>query len=212
MSIDRKSNIYHDFKFVETGEHARTYEKVCSEHRVDFKYEVGKVIAANGTCVLVDVACGNSTFGEEIADTLPDATVVTTDIYGDIERGFAREGRGDHGNYLFLQSDGDRLPFRNSSVDIVVMTMGPNVYGYGDYTDDESYITEVARILAPGGMAYLRPESSHLLWNEEQLLRIGHSPDSRMIQKRRHYDQIELRDDIESRLLDEPPRGRIARK
>jgi ubiquinone/menaquinone biosynthesis C-methylase UbiE len=90
--------------------------------------------------VVVDLACGSGPMSRELAQ--PGRTVVGVDISAAELRLASERGPGP-----WVQADGLRLPFKDSSVDVVTSSLGLVVV-----TPLTLVLEEVARVLRPGGV------------------------------------------------------------
>lgn len=135
----------------------RTYDQVADQHDFDFMGLVESKLVSQGNCSLLDIGCGNSSFGREIACAYPSAEIYTVDAYSDTDRGYTARA-SDPPNLHFVQADGSSIPFANACFDIIVTTWGPARYGSTYPREGHSYITEIGRTLKPDGTAFSRPE------------------------------------------------------
>jgi SAM-dependent methyltransferase len=90
--------------------------------------------------VVVDLACGSGAMSRELAR--PGRMVVGLDLSGPELRLAAERGSGP-----WVQADGLRLPFKDSSVDVVTSSLGLVVV-----TPLSQLLEEIARVLRPGGV------------------------------------------------------------
>lgn len=100
---------------------------------------LARAVSADTTTV-VDVACGSGPMSRELE--LPGRTVVGVDLSDSELRLAAERSAGP-----WVQGDGLRLPFRDSSVDAVTSSMGLVVVQPLDQV-----VAEVSRVLTPGGV------------------------------------------------------------
>jgi SAM-dependent methyltransferase len=98
----------------------------------------------NGATV-VDVGCSTGFITDEFRRA--GATAIGIDI--DVP-GLAAASANLDGGISFVCTDGERLPFPEGSVDIVVFN-----HIYEHVVDADGVMREIVRILAPGGLAYL---------------------------------------------------------
>ena len=109
---------------------------------------------------VLDIGTGNGTIAAELA-TQVGATgrVVGVDV---------EDVRVDREGYDFQVLDGARLPFANGSFDVVVSNHV--VEHVGDSDAQQRHLDEVARVLAPGGVAYVAvPHRWRLVENHYRL-------------------------------------------
>ncbi len=109
---------------------------------------------------VLDIGTGNGTIAAELA-TQVGATgrVVGVDV---------EDVRVDRDGYDFHVLDGARLPFANGSFDVVVSNHVVEHVGDGDA--QQRHLDEVARVLAPGGVAYVAvPHRWRLVENHYRL-------------------------------------------
>jgi demethylmenaquinone methyltransferase / 2-methoxy-6-polyprenyl-1,4-benzoquinol methylase len=89
----------------------------------------------------LDVACGTGLIGSRLVRALGSARVVGVDL----NRAMLREGRAADTSAQFVRGNATRLPFRDASFDVVTA-------GYLlKYVPLRRFLSEVARILRPGG-------------------------------------------------------------
>lgn len=178
---------YTDLPFNERDS-SRSYAAVVEEHEIDFMSLVGDRLSRFGACALLDMACGNSTFSAEIGRQHPGAQLTRVDLYTDEERGY--DASNDPPNVTFLQGDCDSaLDLPDQSFDLIVTTWGPARYDFGSTDPDLSYITEMARLLKPGGQGFSRPEGKLFAHGFDAIIRNPKYREHTM-RKARHYKRI----------------------
>ena len=93
--------------------------------------------------IVVDLGTGSGLVLESVREQVPDARLIGFDI--------RREPMqlGSHG-LTFVQADAAHLPLVGESVDVV---LSRSSFGY--WQDHETVLTEILRVLKPGGVAYL---------------------------------------------------------
>ena len=95
--------------------------------------------------LLVDVGCSAG----YIADTMASRGARTIGVDIDVE-GLARAQASFGAGVGFLCASGDRLPFPDASVDVVVFN-----HIYEHVVDPVAVVADIARVLKPGGAVYL---------------------------------------------------------
>ncbi|MFN3257246.1 MAG: class I SAM-dependent methyltransferase [Ilumatobacter sp.] len=105
--------------------------------------------------VVLDLGCGTGQLTRRLAATFASTTVLGVDLStGMLERAASASDDGDHdagdageaSGVSYAQADAQRLPLPSGSVDVVVCTES-----FHWYADQEAALTELHRVLAPGG-------------------------------------------------------------
>jgi SAM-dependent methyltransferase len=94
---------------------------------------------------VVDLGCSAGYICDALADTGATVTGVDIDVPG-LRR--ARERFGDR--VRFVRADGAGMPFRNETIDVVVLN-----HIYEHVVDADAVLAEIRRVLRPDGIAYL---------------------------------------------------------
>jgi ubiquinone/menaquinone biosynthesis C-methylase UbiE len=95
--------------------------------------------------VTLDIGCGPGYVTQEVARRFPDAKVIGLDISREMLQ-IAAEHTGNSSRIDFWQADGETLPFKDASVDLVVSTGALH-----HLRDGKQAFEEVYRVLKPGG-------------------------------------------------------------
>lgn len=114
--------------------------------RLRFLYApVARFVAREGgpRPLVVDLGTGSGLVLERIRERVPSATLIGLDIRSEPMHLGAR-------GLAFVRADAAHLPFTPGSVDVVVSRSS---FGYCD--DHERVLTEILRVLKPGGCAYI---------------------------------------------------------
>jgi demethylmenaquinone methyltransferase/2-methoxy-6-polyprenyl-1,4-benzoquinol methylase len=112
-----------------------------------------------GAGLLLDLCGGTGDLSLELARSDPDRTVICCDFSHEMltraGAKFLRRGVGDR--CLTLEADGLRLPFAEARFDAVTVA-----FGVRNFTDLDSGLREILRVLRPGGrmvvLEFSRPE------------------------------------------------------
>ncbi|MEX1106482.1 MAG: class I SAM-dependent methyltransferase [Ilumatobacteraceae bacterium] len=97
--------------------------------------------------MVVDLGCGTGQLTRRLIRRFPDATIVGADLSEGMLNAAAGRLRGvGGGNQPLVRADALQLPFAASSVDLVVCTES-----FHWYPDQASALSELARVLSPGG-------------------------------------------------------------
>jgi len=109
---------------------------------------------------LLDVGTGSGTIAAELAAAAgPDGDVVSVDV---------EDVRVERDGYVFRLVRGERLPFPDGAFDVVVSNHV--VEHVGDAAAQRRHVAELARVLAPGGVAYIAaPHRWRLVENHYRL-------------------------------------------
>jgi glycosyltransferase involved in cell wall biosynthesis len=113
---------------------------------------------------LLDIGTGSGTIAAELAAaTGPGGSVTSVDV-ADVR--VTRDG------YEFVRYDGDRLPFGDARFDVVVSNHV--IEHVGDRDAQRRHVRELARVLVPGGLAYVAvPHRWQLVENHYRLPLLG---------------------------------------
>ena len=96
---------------------------------------------------VVDLGCGTGQFTRRISSRFPDAAVIGVDFSeGMLLEAAERLGRQTTGRHALIQADAEQLPFRRSSVDVVVCSES-----FHWYHDQAATLDGLADALRPGG-------------------------------------------------------------
>jgi SAM-dependent methyltransferase len=98
---------------------------------------------------VVDIGCGTGELAVAISKRLRQARIVGIDASPSMLLWASRHETTD-GRIRFLVGDGARLPVPDVSVDVVVSTLSLH-----HWTDPAAVLTEIDRVLAPGGCALI---------------------------------------------------------
>lgn len=99
--------------------------------------------------VVLDVAAGTGEISFAVADKLKPAHIVCTDLVPEmleVAKSHHKRGRSNHTPFTFQVADGQNLPFEACSFDAVTMA-----YGLRNMPEREKALSEVLRVLKPGG-------------------------------------------------------------
>ena len=172
MSED-KSTTHFGYETVDVGEKAQrvrgVFDSVATRydimndlmslgvHRLWKHIAVDLAAVRNGQRVL-DLASGTGDLASRFAGLVgPDGLVVMSDINAAmLEQGRNRMlGEGHVGNVQFMQIDAEKIPFPENSFDCVTIA-----FGLRNVTDKDGALSEMHRVLKPGGRALVL-EFSH---------------------------------------------------
>ena len=98
-----------------------------------------------GVCLL-DVACGTGDVGFEILTKVPVKLICLDYSFNMIKLARNKAKAKQFDNILFLQGDGEKLPLKSESVDILTIS-----YGFRNLGHYENALKEFYRVLRPGG-------------------------------------------------------------
>ena len=112
-----------------------------------------------GSCVL-DIGTGSGTIASELARAAgPGGRVTSVDV---------DDVRVDREGYAFATYDGHRLPFPDATFDLAISNHV--IEHVGDATAQQNHVDEIARVLRPGGVAYVAaPNRLRLVENHYRL-------------------------------------------
>jgi SAM-dependent methyltransferase len=138
---------------------------------------------------VLDFGCGSGYGSAQIAQTA--ASVTAVDVADDAIA--YAQGQFARANLKFLAIDPERpLPFADDDFDVVL-----SFQVFEHVTDTSHYLSEVRRVLAPGGLLVLiTPDRSTRLlpfqrpWNRWHVREYGKRELARLLA--RHFDQVEL--------------------
>jgi ubiquinone/menaquinone biosynthesis C-methylase UbiE len=111
--------------------------------------------------VIADVGCGPGLLSLELARLLPDSRFILTDSAGEMVAMVQEETTGQNGRFEIIQSPAEALKLGDARVDVAICK---HLLVHVD--DPGRVLSEIARVLKPGGIALVidfDPESSRLL-------------------------------------------------
>lgn len=98
---------------------------------------------------VLDVACGTGAFVERLVSANPEQFVVGVDVSNGM-LAQARDKLGDHPKVHFVEASAEALPFDTGSFAVVV-----SASSFHYFQDPEAALTEMSRVLRPGGRLVL---------------------------------------------------------
>ena len=104
--------------------------------------------AVASTAKVLEVACGTGISTRHLSGALPQARIIATDL-NEAMVAYAKEHAAAGGNVIFDQADALALPFEDDVFDAVVCQ-----FGVMFFPDKEKGLTEMCRVLKPGGVMY----------------------------------------------------------
>ncbi len=120
---------------------------------------VDEYIEARPTARILDLACGTGDVTWMLAETLPDAEIVGSDINPDMMALAEAKRPAGNDRVRFVQADAQDLPFDDGHFDLVTC-----VYAGRGFPDWTRVASEIHRVLAPGGhvwnLDFARPPST----------------------------------------------------
>ncbi|WP_152050477.1 class I SAM-dependent methyltransferase [Tautonia marina] len=99
---------------------------------------------------VLDAGCGTGQFGEKILEALPNAQVFGMDLVAEMLQGGARRWASHQDALMPVQGDSEHLPFASGSFDVVTCANS-----FHHYPDQQRAVTEMHRVLKPGGRLML---------------------------------------------------------
>lgn len=113
---------------------------------------------------MLEVPVGTGVLSMPVYETLPDADVTCLDYSSDMmERAKRQAEKRGIGNVRFMQGDVGKLPFTDSSFDLVL-----SLNGFHAFPDKEAAYGEIFRVLKPGGIFcgcfYVKGENRRTDW------------------------------------------------
>jgi ubiquinone/menaquinone biosynthesis C-methylase UbiE len=113
---------------------------------------VARLVTGREVPVVLDLGCGPAILLPELARVLPSARLVGVDPSGPMlelaERVIAEAGPGD---YQLMEGRAEDIPLADASVDVVV-----SMKNLHEWEDAPMGMSEVARVLRPGGALYIK--------------------------------------------------------
>ncbi|MBD2498720.1 class I SAM-dependent methyltransferase [Nostoc sp. FACHB-280] len=98
---------------------------------------------------VLDLGCGTGRLLERLATKFPDLRGTGLDLSPNMLR-MARKSNRHHPRLIYVEGNAESLPFGESQFDAVF-----NTISFLHYLEPQKVLTEVARILIPGGRFYL---------------------------------------------------------
>ena len=157
----RTSEEYKKLSVSEFTKAAKNYEndkagiyKMC---RKDYP-PILKEIKRKPFKTLLDAGCGTAPMISLLSEKYPDAHFTGLDLTPEMIKQAKRKGLK---NAEFVVGDCEKMPFEDSSFDIVI-----NSQSFHHYPDPQAFFNEVSRVLKPGGMLVLRDNtgSAPIMW------------------------------------------------
>ena len=157
----RTSEEYKKLSVSEFTKAAKNYEndkagiyKMC---RKDYP-PILKEIKRKPFKTLLDAGCGTAPMISLLSEKYPDAHFTGLDLTPEMIKQAKRKGLK---NAEFAVGDCEKMPFEDSSFDIVI-----NSQSFHHYPDPQAFFNEVSRVLKPGGMLVLRDNtgSAPIMW------------------------------------------------
>lgn len=111
---------------------------------------------------VLEIGCGPGYFSQELARWVPRGSLVLFDLQEEM-LSLAKERLRGVPNVEYARGDAMRLPFPDKSFDAVLM-----VYVLGEVPEPERCISELARVLRPGGSATFVET-----WRDSDFIRFG---------------------------------------
>jgi ubiquinone/menaquinone biosynthesis C-methylase UbiE len=99
---------------------------------------------------VLDAGCGTGQFGEKILKALPNAQVFGMDLVAAMLQGGANRWASHRDTLMPVQGDSEHLPFADGSFDVVTCANS-----FHHYPDQQRAVTEMHRVLKPGGRLML---------------------------------------------------------
>jgi SAM-dependent methyltransferase len=134
----------------------RPYAVLDQPSRLLKAEKIARIVGGRQTLVgtrLLDIGCGSGHIAAALAELVgPDGTVDAVDV---------RDQRLVHEGYTFHQVEGTTLPLPDQSLDIVISNHV--IEHVGEETDQLRHLTEIRRVLRPGGRCYLAVPSKWVL-------------------------------------------------
>ena len=124
-----------------------------------------EVASINDTAVL-DFGCGTGTLTIMVKETSPGSKVTGIDIDMQILNQAIDKAREKKMDILFLNYDGKKFPFPNNSFNRVVSTL---VFHHLDTGTKQNSLTEIFRILNPGGQLHIADFGRSESWVQRTL-------------------------------------------
>lgn len=142
----------------------RSYEDVAGEHGpiIDLAATAAGYMAVKGTCKVLDVCCGNSTFLVDLEERVPGIETTGLDMYPVDQMDTFRDPRLERQRHIV--ADANNIPLEDRGFDLIVSTWGISEYSRtGGFVNlPRTYIGEIGRLLLPGGTASIVPEKFNL--------------------------------------------------
>lgn len=157
----RTSEEYKKLSVSEFTKAAKNYEndkagiyKMC---RKDYP-PILKEIKRKPFKTLLDAGCGTAPMISLLSEKYPDAHFTGLDLTPEMIKQAKRKRLK---NAEFVVGDCEKMPFEDSSFDIVI-----NSQSFHHYPDSQAFFNEVSRVLKPGGMLVLRDNtgSAPIMW------------------------------------------------
>ena len=111
-----------------------------------FRKRLLEQIVVDDEAVVLDIACGNGRFLEDLFNTIPNAK--GNNFYGvDISENMIYQAKKTNPDFNFSRGDICTLPFENEKFDLVTVTCSLH-----HFVNLKSFFKEVRRVLKVGGM------------------------------------------------------------
>ncbi|MDQ0256870.1 ubiquinone/menaquinone biosynthesis C-methylase UbiE [Evansella vedderi] len=150
-----KSNVQKQF-----GKNANAYV-TSNIHRLGNDLQkLVEITNTNGQEIVLDIATGGGHVANALAPHVKQVTAldITKEMLQEAEKFIKSNG---HTNVDFVEGNGEKLPFSSNSFHIVTCRIAPH-----HFTNIDSFVSEVARVLIPGGQFLLddnvAPEDNEL--------------------------------------------------
>lgn len=107
---------------------------------------------ANQEINILDIASGRGYGSDILKKEFPKATVIGVEFKGEYATKAHQKYGGKEESPNFLQADARRIPLKDSSMDVVTAF---EIIEHLPKTDQASFMQEIARVLKPGGVAFI---------------------------------------------------------
>ena len=136
---------------------------------VKIKRHLIEIASINADSTVLDFGCGTGTLTIMAKEIFPGAKVTGIDIDEEILNKAIYKARKKETDVLLLNYNGTKLPFQNSSFNRVISCL---VFHHLDTGTKQNSLTEIFRILNPGGQLHIADFGRSESWVQRTLFNI----------------------------------------